>query len=204
MGSSLDRWYHRTVLVIWPSSSNYNMLYSGDEGFTQALKDLQGITSHEGSNNDEIELIDFVLSKADKDPAAVAQAVTRVALQWNDAPLWNNTVKTCCVHKGLAILSEDRIRSAVDHFGLEAVKSGLEDMLANDPHNAPRLEFLRHLEEWAAAMPDGAPQKSAVQQWATENTLKVLKTLRKPQSAEKQLLISIANANGGIDYLKDQ
>lgn len=76
-------------------------------------------------------------------------------------------------------------------------------MLTKDPHNAPRLEFLEHLEGWVTAMPDEAPEKPALRQWISENVSKTLKTLKKPQQSEAELLLSVAKAHGGIIFLKE-
>ena len=76
-------------------------------------------------------------------------------------------------------------------------------MLLKDPHNSTRLQFLDHLEEWVNAMPDEAPEKPALRHWISENVSETLKTLKKPQESEEQLLLSVAKAHGGITFLKD-
>ena len=116
--------YRRTVLVIWPSWSDYAVLYPGEKGLSRALEDIGSLSGQKELTTNEKDLIDFILLRSVEDPAAAAEAITQIALEQNNARLWNRAVKACCAHKGLAALSEDDIRLAIEHFGLEAIQSG--------------------------------------------------------------------------------
>ena len=100
------------------------MLYGGNKGLLRALQAVEAISGFRSRSSEETQLIDFVLSQSTKDPVAVAQAITQVAVQHYDAPLWNHAVTLCCVDKGFATVSEDNIRQAISRLSLRAIKSG--------------------------------------------------------------------------------
>ena len=76
-------------------------------------------------------------------------------------------------------------------------------MLDVEPSNASRLRLLQLLEQHGSNELD-ASQKQHTLQWTADEKIHVLKTLQKPRKTEQGFLISIANTNGGIEYMKDQ
>ncbi len=199
------------------------MQYGEKKALSYALVDMKNITTPSRSS-DERELIDFTLSRCSEDPTTAAPILTDMSLLLDDIKLWDRVVKTCCVTDGLRILSDEKIQRAVKQFGLEAVRPGyasrvyhmvgdvadvemehsLEEMLIKDTRNKSRFTFLDNLQEWTKGMADDSPDKAALQQWSTLSMTRVLNTLKPPQEAEQQLLISVAAKHGGVEYLKDQ
>lgn len=76
-------------------------------------------------------------------------------------------------------------------------------MLKHDEHNATRIEFLNQLDQWSAALSDTS-QAQQVKAWAASQMSETLKCLKKPNKEEEKLFITVAKAQGGIDYLKDR
>ncbi len=115
--------YRRTVLVLWPSWSNFTVQYGGTGGILRAIAHVKSIETTEATS-EQTELIDFVLSKGDQHFAAAADAVCEAALRWKSPDLWVRAVQACCTSLGVGVLPEEKVVSALENFGLEAIKDG--------------------------------------------------------------------------------
>lgn len=75
--------------------------------------------------------------------------------------------------------------------------------MKKDQHNATRIQFLNHLDQWAGERED-SHKKDLIHRWVLERLSDTMKTLRKPLKAEQEVLLAEAKVFGGIDYLNDQ
>lgn len=112
----LEQWYRRTVLVIWPSWKNYDILYQGTNGFLRACKHISGLDSSPPSLDDTA-LALFVVRASKSNGKLAAEAVCRKALDWNDAILWCRAVDHCSNAVGVNVLPDDRKYAAIRLFG---------------------------------------------------------------------------------------
>ncbi|GJE87366.1 hypothetical protein PsYK624_034490 [Phanerochaete sordida] len=203
---TLERWYRRTVLVLWPARNNYAVLYTPEAGFARALEDLH----EDNTPAAERELVAFVLANRARGPGAAAAAVCMSALHAGDAKLWQRAVAMCAAEgAGVKVVEDEVWREAGERWGWDAVRPSLELMLAHDRGNQARLDFLRALREkapWAPiAMDAGAVAALHAQllPWAAAQVPVVLGSLRTLAPGESLALLRAAHENGGMACLKD-
>ncbi|TCD68476.1 hypothetical protein EIP91_010651 [Steccherinum ochraceum] len=203
---TLSRFYRRTVLVIWPHYNNFAIQY-GENNVPRACQSLAKITTTAPSADDTA-LADFVLSRAAKlVPTDVVQAVTRVALRWNDPSLWVRAVRACSVRgKGLAMFPQPQpIFDALALFGTQDILPCLDALVKDDIRNVGRLEFLDALERWTASQSEPSPDLvTTLNVWITSSREVVLSTLQTPTQQDLDAFISLALKNGSITYLTDR
>ncbi len=77
-------------------------------------------------------------------------------------------------------------------------------MLDEESSNASRVQLIERIRTWASEKPKAAAGKAAAQNWASDQSLQLALALKKPQAAEKDVLVSMARNNGGIKFLKDR
>ncbi|GJE87377.1 hypothetical protein PsYK624_034600 [Phanerochaete sordida] len=202
---TLERWYRRTVLVIWPARNNYTVLYDAETGFARALEDLHADNAPEA----ERELVEFVLTHRARGPGAAAEAVCLSALHADDAPRWQRAVALCAAQDGagVAVVDAEVWREAGERWGWDVLKPSFEVMLAHDGGNQSRLEFLGALQEaWEPVDSDEdtvAALHAQLQPWAAAQVPGVLRTLRVPVVDDVPALLAAASECGGIACLKD-
>ncbi|KDQ61218.1 glycosyltransferase family 8 protein [Jaapia argillacea MUCL 33604] len=197
---SVERWYRRTVLVIWPDSNNYRIVYSGGN-YALALGQLRASTSLTPTRFEK-ELFEYVLDAASQvkhSPESVLEIACEAACKWGSLRLWLQAVKECSGTKSFSMLTHDRIFKAVEKFGFGAVKPVIEDVLSKETNNMARYDFLksfaRHFGH-AQYYPHIAP-------WLVEYQRQITLTLAKPTTEEYQFLVEIAMNSGGLGALKE-
>lgn len=113
--------YRRTVLVIWPNRNNSSILYQGDVGFERACEHLAKTVSTEPSP-EQTELINFITSKHATNPKQAADALCIAACDLEDSSLWEKAITLCSPSLGMATISNELKREAIENFGFEIVK----------------------------------------------------------------------------------
>ncbi|GBE89811.1 hypothetical protein SCP_1701360 [Sparassis crispa] len=196
---SLERWYRRTVLVIWPHWANNDILYDGD--LTDACDILHGTDSRKPTR-EETELTDYVLRNATMDKGAVTESVCHAAVVWRDVSIWVRAVKACDAESSISALGDENVFHAVLTFGLDEIKSILGSALERDPSNIARFGFLERFEKWVAQQ-HSAEFVAHIKSWITEQYTKAAQSLKKPEKYEKRLLLSLADKFGGTAYLEN-
>ncbi|PIL31359.1 hypothetical protein GSI_06058 [Ganoderma sinense ZZ0214-1] len=148
-GGSLERYYRRTVLVLWPKWAHFDLVH-GSEAFSFACEELRASTSQEATE-DEVELVEIILARSTASKAKdVVSSVCRVALTWKDFSLWFRAVRACDAEKSIGALQVDNILRAVATFGFDEVQPCIERTIERDPSNSRVLKFLERFEEWVA------------------------------------------------------
>ncbi|KAI0796379.1 hypothetical protein BC629DRAFT_291461 [Irpex lacteus] len=196
----------RAALVIWPTHEDFSVLYTGDDAIAKAAADVKAITSRHASII-ENDLVASLLERAEESPKLIAQAVCQVAVRWRRVSLWKSAIEDCC-QDGVtsSLLSAMEVFDAIQSFGLDSIQQELDLALDRDPHNASRWELLNTLSTLLANLPDDNKlqiQSAPALAWAARRISQVPKTLRVPVRGEERVLVDIAKANGGIEFLQD-
>ncbi|CAL1700296.1 unnamed protein product [Somion occarium] len=198
---SLDRWYRRTVLVIWPDYNDCNIRFSGDN-FKHALDSLSKMASvaHEPTA-ENLELASFVLSCHFKDPKRVLHAVCAAAIAWNDQFLWGQAIRDCG-WKGFDVISDNELFQGIQKFGFEAVRPSMEHLLQKDDTNHRRLGFLTRLKAWVLGQ-QSEELKQDTSPWIGSKVELTVGSLKKPLPGDLELFIQLSVERGGISHLQD-
>ncbi|KAI0058503.1 hypothetical protein BV25DRAFT_1891156 [Artomyces pyxidatus] len=192
---SLEYFYHRTVLLIWPESKNISVVTSLG-GREAAIASLSSVVSATPTSS-ELGMVDVALSVPSQ---SAARAVADVALRWHDPDMWRRAVSTCRAGSNIDILEETRLVNAYRAFGFQVVSATLEHVLANSTSTAARLKLidaiqaLNHPTEPIAHAPDS---------WITAKRAQVLSTLKKPDVNDVLPIVSTAWSLGGLGQLRD-
>ncbi|TCD68475.1 hypothetical protein EIP91_010650 [Steccherinum ochraceum] len=200
---SLSRWYHRTVLVIWPNYSNISIQY-GTDNIQRACSVLFGAAPGTPTS-DDLALADFILTRAAKSPMEAARCVCRAARAWNNSSLWVRAVQTCCPlsGKGLDLFPDTQsILDAIAAFGFSGIREGLDILLRNDPRNAQRFAFVDSLEEWLAVHRT-TDSLDMISLWIMTMRATLLDTLRPPTPEDVPFFVSLALKHGSVSFLRD-
>lgn len=200
---SLERWYRRTVLVIWPQKFNLEMTF--DDDVKNAIEELGEVDSAKPRKR-ERKVVDFLLNFAkarsyqNQDRSDITQAVCTVACRWSNAPLFFQAVEVCGI-TGVEVLGNKDIHAAIDRFGFEPVKPTLEKMILSEKRNVHRFQFLDDLEASCSTMNEVL--KEQVFGWVAEQRKWALEHLQAPLEDDKEEMLDRAYKHGGITLLRD-
>ncbi|KAJ3484093.1 hypothetical protein NLI96_g5882 [Meripilus lineatus] len=136
---TLERWYRRTALVIWPEGNSYYFVYRG-QGLRYACHTL------DKEDTPDVGLADWILSRAAKLPTLCVPAVCRAAIRWNDNALWGRAVKALFWYERRPLLDNEGLGQAFDAFGFEGVNQFLDYALKVSPRSKDRLDLITRLE----------------------------------------------------------
>ncbi|KAH9936700.1 hypothetical protein B0H21DRAFT_758571 [Amylocystis lapponica] len=199
---SLQRWYRRTALVIWPEWNNLDNVY-GLSSCRRACEQLRTTTSLAPTPRD-IELVEYVIRDASLQTREklVMQSVCSAACTWKDFSIWMRAVDACDAQRSISALGEENIQSAVSTFGFSSLKAILENTLSNDPRNAARLRWLETFETWVIGR-NSRELSKATTHWLSNQQAKILATLKKPAHGEYKYLVTFALRKGGLSFLEE-
>ncbi|KAL1670117.1 hypothetical protein GGF50DRAFT_94716, partial [Schizophyllum commune] len=197
---SLERWYRRTVLIIWPLKFDINKTL--DDDVEDAIQQLNKVTTNTARKSDR-HLVEFLfdyMEAEDSKHSGIAPAICHAACQWSDCDLFLEVLETCGIH-GVGSIAPADVASAAQAFGLDTVKPFVEDMLSTEKLNARRFQFLDNLEATCATLDE--PLKGQVLEWLSGQRKWCFKHLLPFQKDDKQLLLDTAYSNGGLPLLRD-
>lgn len=206
--------------MIWPSYSNCAVRYGGS--LHNACVALSKIVSKKESQ-DGATLAEYVLSRANKNPALVARTVCGAAKAWNAVPLWLRTVEACSPQgKGIAIFPDsETILNAIACFGFNKIKAGynqlpshhghvliqilprLDLLVRDDVRNTERFKFLDDLQAWLNSKGQQR-RKASMSPWVAITRQSIMDSLRKPDPQDQILFLTLASNNGGVTFLRDR
>ncbi|KAI0080855.1 hypothetical protein K474DRAFT_1636833 [Panus rudis PR-1116 ss-1] len=198
----LQRWYRRTVLVIWPDWANFDLRYSG-ANFVKACQTLDRLSTvdHVPSPRD-VSLAHMVLSRLNTAPKIVTPAIMRIASAWGDYGLWTNAVAKAMTAGHCEHVQLKDFFLGIRKFGFNSIKPSLDLLLRHLRSNKARHEFLDILRTWTLQQ-NLANAETVVLPWIAAQYQDLLKCLLKPQRGEEELLISLPLMYGGIDTLRN-
>ncbi|KDQ12005.1 hypothetical protein BOTBODRAFT_57070 [Botryobasidium botryosum FD-172 SS1] len=195
-GPTLDRWYRRTVLVIWPRGQRGALVYG--HGYPQHVLDKLRATNSRTSNKEERKLITYALRHAARKPTAeaeVVRCVCGVACRWGDIALWYRAMDACHGSSSVDKLTSEGIFKAILALGMQIVFPKIHEMMCNDTSNARRLRLIEQMESNAQI------RLSADQALGLREA--VMKNLRPLAAGEGQLLLDTASKQGGLHLLEN-
>ncbi|KAI0714887.1 hypothetical protein C8Q76DRAFT_784084 [Earliella scabrosa] len=196
---SLDRWYRRTVLVVWPSWSHFDIIH-GEEGFAYACRKIAQFTSGKPTS-EELELVDIALSRATQyECNEVVNSVCRAASSWGDLDIWIRAVKACDADRDIKTLREENILRAVEAFGFYSVETTIDHALEWDKGNAIPLKFLDNFEEWSKSQDELIVAQTT--DWISQWRRKILESLRPVRKGEAEYLIELSLRTSDVEYLE--
>ncbi|KAJ8472518.1 hypothetical protein ONZ51_g8465 [Trametes cubensis] len=129
---SLERFYRCTMLVIWPSWAQLDVV-GGREGFSRACEVFDHFRykpTAELERNPEREAL---------------RTVSSCALRWADPYLWIRIVEACDVKLSADMIWKLRFKEAIDAFGLDTVAHFMERALDNQPNIEQKRAFVETL-----------------------------------------------------------
>ncbi|RPD82293.1 hypothetical protein L226DRAFT_497438 [Lentinus tigrinus ALCF2SS1-7] len=196
-GGSLERFYRRTVLVIWPRWANFDIIH-GVNGLSYACEKLRTSTTLQATS-DESELANLVLTRASASHCtAIVSSLCRVALTWKDLSLWKQAVDHCDATRSIAAFGGDRhIRRAVATFGFQEIRPFVERALERDPSNVAAFKFLESFEQITPTSTGHSAE------WIVAQRTKRFGALKKPAKDEHKPLTTFALKYGGVAFLEN-
>ncbi|KAK7061636.1 Zn(2)-C6 fungal-type domain-containing protein [Favolaschia claudopus] len=190
---SLDLWYRRTVLVIWPHYRNAELVYGNNPD--RAL----GLLTGEAEPNEECRLVAKFLLRgiaSNQFGSNTIRGLFQVALRWKNIDLWLKTLGVCHPTQILGILPVEKVVEAIKMLGFgEPMKNALARILAGSTSNSARMKLLDSVAEEA--------EQRGVNDWLAQQRDQVVKTLKKPSSGEEELLVRMAVEGGGVSFLQN-
>ncbi|KAI0796385.1 hypothetical protein BC629DRAFT_1505181 [Irpex lacteus] len=183
------------------ADEDFAVLYTGDDTIAKAAHDIQSMSSLTSSVVED-DLVSSLLSRAPDNPELILQAVCQVALQRRRVSLWTSAIDKCC-QDGVALLSAQQVIEAIRCFGFESIQQELDLSLDRDLHNAPKWELLHGILELVDNLPDDDAERGRTRGWAASRLSQVPHSLRVPIRGEELVLVDIAKASGGLDFLQD-
>ncbi|PSS37912.1 hypothetical protein PHLCEN_2v242 [Hermanssonia centrifuga] len=192
---TFERWYRRTVLVIWPRCADY--IVRGTDGLGAACADLLS-TSSEKPTPHEKHLIHFLLthSATTENRPSAAGALCHAACQWKDVELWKRTIEKYSLLHGIGILQLNSVCNAITQFGFDVVRSSLELMIQREQKNKNLFSFLHSLKAWIDGHngENGEQLKQRILPWLSIQISEAQKALEKLTEEGIDTLIKLSNS----------
>ncbi|TCD68484.1 hypothetical protein EIP91_010659 [Steccherinum ochraceum] len=199
----LERWYTRTVLVIWPGRNDIWIRYGTHnlEGVFRAVEAIRSPTP----SKEERQLVGHVLWAVEEGyakPSPTAQSVCHAACSWTQPDLWIRSVWTCSRSStGVSLLTMEQVQTAITVFTFAIVQPSLDRMLLDEPSDTARVHFLRKLDKWFSATTSTGFVMDDVRAWFVTSIEEVTKTVHAPKPGDQNLLISLAVMSEDVTVL---
>ncbi|KAH9897752.1 hypothetical protein C8Q73DRAFT_370472 [Cubamyces lactineus] len=199
---TLERFYRRTVLVMWPSWAHFDMVH-GSNGLSYACQKIRESTSLRPSV-EEMDLVEIILARAGPSHCAtVISSLCHVAVIWKDFPVWARAVKVCDAERSINSLQEENVFKALSVFGFQNIRPCLERTLQNDPSNVATLEFIDQFEAWIASQ-SSEELLSQTTAWIAAQRQNRFDNLKPPRKDEHKPLTTLAIKYGGAEFLESR
>ncbi|KAI0058526.1 hypothetical protein BV25DRAFT_1891186 [Artomyces pyxidatus] len=192
---SLEYFYRRTVLLIWPDTQNVSVVrqLGGSEA---AVESLSTVTSLRPTTH-QLGLVDIALSVSG---TQAGRAVADVALRWHDPDMWRKAVNSCRAGSDINIFGEVRLVNAYRAFGFQIVSTALESVIANSLSTSARLQLVAAIQANPHPMD---PKADAPATWINAKRVQILSTLKKPEGVDVYPIVSSSWSLGGLTQLRD-
>ncbi|KAI0052019.1 hypothetical protein FA95DRAFT_1602248 [Auriscalpium vulgare] len=191
---SVEYFYHRTVLLIWPGSQNTEVITSLG-GRDAAVASLKATTSSIPSQND-LELADLALSRGGVN---AGRLVADLAVRWRDAQLWHKAVTSCRAASDVSVLGEAHLINAYKAFGFQTVVNVVEQTMSNSMSSSARLGLISAFQ----SQPPSAEDLNAPGEWIIARRSQILSTLKRPEAQDMYPIVMNSWSLGGLKILQD-
>ncbi|TDL25474.1 hypothetical protein BD410DRAFT_800891 [Rickenella mellea] len=192
-GGTLDHFYRRTVLLIFPDSQHVSVVKSLG-GTAAAVASLRASSSLLATKEEQ-GLAEIALQAKSK---SAGRAVADAALRWKDPYLFLRASNSCNAGSDIKVLGSSRIEQAYDVFGFKFIGSLISNILTHSASNHARLGLIDALVGHASRADDTLPDE-----WFDTQRAKVLSTLKKPDIDDIQPLALSIWTYFGTPFLRE-
>ncbi|KAG9036120.1 hypothetical protein FS837_001739 [Tulasnella sp. UAMH 9824] len=195
-GGTLERWYRRTVLVLWPEERNEEILHGAH--YAQYALDTLATTSSTKPTKYEKKLVEYALSLPVREPGMndkVLRSVCWAASEWNAADLWSRAMVVCNGSASVDRLGKERYLEAMLCLPSDAVIPWIDKTLEQDPSNKSRLDLLDFLEEKLEA-------DVLSREWLTAARNRAITSLKPLAIADCAVILASVRTLGGAGVLQ--
>ncbi|KAL1723986.1 hypothetical protein EV715DRAFT_286048 [Schizophyllum commune] len=198
---TLERWYQRTVLVLWPLKFDINKSFKDD--IDNAIRVLLHVSAK--AHKRERRLADFLINAAqsESEPSRrldITHAVCHAACRWADRSFFLRATEAFA-ETGAQGLGHMDILAAAQVFGMDFVGPVVEKMLVAEKLNARRLQLLDELQASCSTL-EGT-FKAQVLAWVVGQRKWALEHLQAPQDDDTQVLLDAVRKQGTLRVLQD-
>ncbi|KAH7103481.1 hypothetical protein BKA62DRAFT_828650 [Auriculariales sp. MPI-PUGE-AT-0066] len=179
---SLEYFYNKTVVTLWPNSEHGNIVCSAG-GQAAALAELKTCGSAKPTDKD----IDNVSVALAEGVSSAACIVADLAVRWQDFDIWRRAFRSCNADKKVSAFGIDRVTKAVNVFGFSDLGDSLDDVIANTKSTRKRIGFLVDLASQVSS--DTIPPA-----WFANKKRRVLSSLRKPKIKDAEQMVTSLGA----------
>ncbi|KAG8962450.1 hypothetical protein FRC05_005342 [Tulasnella sp. 425] len=193
---TLERWYRRTVLVLWPEELEEEILHGAQ--YAQYVLDTLKHTSSSKPTKSEKKLLEYALSLPMREPGKYTSGVRSVceaACQWNAPDVWCRAMEAFRGSVSVDRLGKEQYLDAILCFTPDVIVPWVHKVLEKDPSNKARLDFLDFLEENLEA-------EDVPTEWVDAARRTVISSLRPLAGADCTAVLEAADALDGVTVLE--
>ncbi|KAG8919081.1 hypothetical protein FRC00_011770, partial [Tulasnella sp. 408] len=198
-GGNLERWYRRTVAVMWPRIRDEELLEESDLD-ENAMGILNDATSM-GPSIVEKQAARYVLRRAEDgyiNEDEAFESLRGAAIAWKDASLWDAAFEYLGSEVTLDDVDRDELGEAIGRLGASVVLGRLETIIDGGIDSIELLDFLADLQLQTAEQ--SIPE---VQRFIEENRQQALEDLDTLSQSEVPILVSALSKQGGIVFFEE-
>ncbi|KAG8931660.1 hypothetical protein FRC01_000995 [Tulasnella sp. 417] len=198
-GGNLERWYRRTMVVMWPCIRDDELLEDSDLD-ESAIQILNGATST-GPSIAEKQAARYVLRRAEEgniNEDEAFESLRDAAIAWKDVNLWDAAFDCAKPEATLDDIGVDQLGEAIHCLGPSVVLGRLQGLIDDGMRNVEILDLLAELQVQTAGQ--AVPE---VQRFIEENRHEALEDLDSLSHREVPLLVSVLSKQGGIVFFEE-
>ncbi|KAG8940300.1 hypothetical protein FRC04_005433 [Tulasnella sp. 424] len=178
-GGTLERWYRRTVLILWPAERDEEIDY-GPQYAEYVLDKLESTSSSKPTKSESFSSV---------------QSVCRAACHWNALDLWCRAMEAFCASVSVDRLGKEQYLDAILRFSPDVIVPWVHKVREKDHSNKTRLKFLDFLAENLEA-------EDLPSEWVEATRRSVLSSLRPLAVTDCAAILGAAGTLGGITVLE--
>ncbi|KAG8921757.1 hypothetical protein FRC01_014909 [Tulasnella sp. 417] len=189
---SLERWYRRTVLVVWPAEHDEQILRGPH--YTRFVLNTLSKTSSSKPTEAERKILNYALGLPPKEPkmaTTVLRGVCKAACVWRIPDLWCQAIHVCNGSEFVNKIGKELYLEALACLPTCFIVPSIRQALHKDPENVTRLGLLEFLEQRLSSQ--GIPAG-----WIKDARKDVLATLRPLVTADCEPILEAVASLGGM------
>ncbi|EAU82072.2 hypothetical protein CC1G_09674 [Coprinopsis cinerea okayama7 len=200
-GGEVNHWYRRTVMILFESKNEMQVMSKLSGGLLWGVSKLQSTTARPSS--EEKAYAAFLLqsmvtqpertyygsSKPSEDSVRVKVALLECAVKWKDASLWSQVVAKW--DYSFEAIGLDSVLAAFGKFTFDSIKQCLDEMVKRASKLDDRLKIVNSIAQKAGKKP-----KVAVKKWIDEQSSSSIASYNTGDVTDIPILISVAKSRG--------
>ncbi|KAL4245991.1 hypothetical protein ABKN59_009124 [Abortiporus biennis] len=193
-GGALEKWYRRTVLILWPDYCDWEVRY-GKKALTKALSELRQLTNPPSASGipsqKALTLVKAIVRRVKDNKTEALSTLLYASLLWDDLDLWLCAIRRCS-NGGRP--SHTLIGDAITSYGFQKIQPSLDHWLKAETKNSNIFELLDLLQEW------GEKLDLNIVKAQKDKFIHALGTF---SIGEEEFLVKLAINNGGLTFFRD-